>query len=117
MAIAKMGQGEFAQAVTLLRQVEANYGRSAGPKASDEFQMIETMNQAKGRLLLAVALFRNGQREASLALTKEAVAQLSSVQEDGKIQKSIRDNAGIYLAQGREQLEQLQQALAPRGKF
>ena len=112
LAIAKMRQGEFQQAVAVLRQVETNYGRAAGPSARDDFRMIERMKQAKGRLLLDVALFRTGQVKPAVQMTKNAIEQLSTVQEDSKIQESIRANAGLYLRQGREQLDQMQKMRA-----
>lgn len=104
LARAKMDQGDFLLATKILRDAEANYGRAATPNDGEEFRMIMQKEQAQARLLLAAALFRTGDKESSIQLTEAAIDQLKKVEQNTRIQKSIRVDARGSLASGLQQL-------------
>jgi Flp pilus assembly protein TadD len=55
--------------------------------------MIQVMDQAKTKLLIAVALFQLGKTADAVTTTEEAIPQLNRVKDDIGINPGIRESA------------------------
>jgi tetratricopeptide (TPR) repeat protein len=99
LGVAKMRAGDFEGGLTSLRQAEANYLKAQKPREAEkestfhEYTMIQVMNQAKTKLLIAVALFQLGKTADAVTTAEEAIPQLNRVKDDSGINTGIRESA------------------------
>jgi tetratricopeptide (TPR) repeat protein len=116
LGMAKMHAGDFAGGLAFLRQAEATYVKaeklSEAEKASEfhEYTMIQIMNQAKTKLLMAVALFQLGKTADAVGTTEEAIPQLNRVKDDTGVNPGIRESATSSLKDAQTVLERLRSA-------
>ena len=99
LAIAKMGVGDFAGALTSFQQAEASYAKAEKFSGNHEFMMIEVKDRAETKLLSAIALFRLGKTTEAIASAEAAISELTRVEEDENINSGVRDDAEQYLQQ------------------
>jgi tetratricopeptide (TPR) repeat protein len=116
LGMAKMHAGDFGGGLASLRQAEATYVKaeklSKAEKASEfhEYTMIQIMNQAKTKLLTAVALFQPGKTAEGVPAMEEAIPQLNRVKDDTGISPGIRESATSSLKDAQTVLERLRLA-------
>lgn len=75
-----------------------------------EYTMIQIMDQAKTKLLIAVALFRLGKTGDAVAITEEAIPQFNRVKDDTGINTGIRESATSSLKDAQTVLARLRSA-------
>jgi tetratricopeptide (TPR) repeat protein len=116
LGMAKMRAGDFDGGLASLRQAEATYVKaeklSEAEKESEfhEYTMIQIMNQAKTKLLIAVALFQLGKTGDAVSTTEEAIPQLNRVKDDTGINPGIRESATSSLKDAQTVLARLRSA-------
>lgn len=93
LAVSKMQAGDFEGGLASLRQAEANYSKAEKLGGTHEFAMIQVMEQANARVLIAVALSRLGKSAEAVSTTEEAISQLNRVKDDSEILIGIRESA------------------------
>jgi len=98
-------KGDFPAALPFLREAVASYGKAASGGSSEDYRMIKLKQQAEAQTLLAMALFRTGQRKDALGILDGATQQLDKVQGNEKIEASIRESARKSLKQREQILE------------
>jgi len=105
--VSKMHAGDFEGGLASLRQAEANYSKAGKLSASHEFTMIQLMDQANARVLIAVALSRLGKTADAVITAEEAIPQLNRVKDDSDINIGIRESAASSAKNAQSILTQL----------
>jgi tetratricopeptide (TPR) repeat protein len=110
LGIAKMRAHDFEGALASFRATEGNYARAE--KASDfhEISMIQVMEQAKTKVLLAVALVQLGKSSEATATVQDAIPQFVRVKDDREIQAGIRESAASSLKDAQTLVARLKSA-------
>jgi tetratricopeptide (TPR) repeat protein len=96
LGMAKMRAGDFDGGLVSLRRAEAIYVKAeklSEAEKQHEYTMIQVMDQAKTKLLIAVALFQLGKTADAVTTTEEAIPQLNRVKDDIGINPGIRESA------------------------
>jgi tetratricopeptide (TPR) repeat protein len=107
LAVSKMQAGDFEGGLASLRQAEANYSKAENLGGTHEFAMIQVMEQANARVLIAVALSRLGKSAEAASTTEEAISQLNRVKDDSEILVGIRESAASSAKNAQTILAQL----------
>jgi hypothetical protein len=97
---AKMRAGDIEGGLASLRLAAANYEKAEKLSETEkpgefhhEYTMIQVMNEAQTKLLIAVALFQLGKTGDAITTAEDAVPELHRVQDDGGINAGIRQSA------------------------
>ncbi|MBI3478689.1 MAG: tetratricopeptide repeat protein [Acidobacteria bacterium] len=110
LAVSKMHAGDFEGGLASLRQAETNYSKAEKLSGSHEFAMIQLMDQANARVLIAVALFRLGKTADAVTTAEGAIPQLNRVKDDSDINVGIRESAASSANNAQTILAQLKSA-------
>ena len=93
LGIARMRGHDFTGGLESLRQAEAMYEKAEKSGGLHEYSMIQVMNEAKTKLLMAIALFQLGKASDAVKTAEDAIPQFSRVKGDSGINVGIRDSA------------------------
>jgi tetratricopeptide (TPR) repeat protein len=114
---AKMRAGDIEGGLASLRLAAANYKKAVQLSEIEkpgefhhEYMMIQVMNQAQTKLLMAVALFRLGKSADAITTAEDAIPELHRVEDDGGINDGIRQSATNSLKDAQTILERLKSA-------
>jgi tetratricopeptide (TPR) repeat protein len=107
---AKMHAGDFAGGLESLRQAEEAYEKAEKSGRLHEYSMIQVMNEAKTKLLMAVALFQQGKTSDAVKTAEDAIPQLNRVENDNAINVGIRDSAAKSLKDAQTILQRFKSA-------
>lgn len=116
LGTAKMRAGDLDGGLASLRQAEAAYVKaeklSEAAKKSEihEYTMVQIMDQAQTKLLMAVALFQLGKTADAVAVAEEAIPQLNRVKDDTGILLGTRESATSSLKDAQTVLARLRSA-------
>jgi tetratricopeptide (TPR) repeat protein len=110
LGIARMRAHDFTGGLESLRKAERTYEKAEKSGELHEYSMIQVMNQAKTKLLMAVALFQLGKTSDAIKTTEDAIAQLNRVKDDNGINVGIRDSATSLLNDAQTILQRFRSA-------
>ena len=110
LGIAKMSARDFTGGLESLRKAEATYEKAEKSGELHEYSMIQVMNQAKTKVLMAVALFQLGKTADAVKTTEDAIPQLNRVKDDNGINVGIRDSATSSLKDAQNILQRFKSA-------
>jgi tetratricopeptide (TPR) repeat protein len=110
LGFAKMHARDFTGGLESLRKAETTYEKAEKSGELHEYSMIQVMNQAKTKLLMAVALFQLGKASDAVKTTEDAIPQLKRVKDDDGINVGIRDSAMISLKDAQNILQRFKSA-------
>jgi tetratricopeptide (TPR) repeat protein len=110
LGIAKMRANDFAGGLESLRNAKAAYEKAENSGGFHEYSMIQVMNQAKTKLLMAVALFQLGKTSDAIKTIEDAIPQLNRVKDDSGINVGIRNSATSSLKDAQTVLQRFKSA-------
>jgi tetratricopeptide (TPR) repeat protein len=107
LGLAMMHAGDFEGAVAQLNASVANFGRV--PLEGDEmYRMTKLKQRGDAEALAAAALFRAGQKPQAIAAFRKAIATLSTVANNQKIDPGTRGSAQTSLKDAQSSLAMLE---------
>jgi tetratricopeptide (TPR) repeat protein len=91
-------------------RAKAAYEKAENSGGFHEYSMIQVMNQAKTKLLMAVALFQLGKTSDAIKTIEDAIPQLNRVKDDSGINVGIRNSATSSLKDAQTVLQRFKSA-------
>lgn len=110
LGMAKMRSHDFTGGLESLQKAEGRYETAEKSGGFHEYSMIQVMNEAKTKLLMAVALFQLGKTSDAVKTTEDAIPQLNRVKDDNGINAGIRDSATSSLKDAQTILQRFKSA-------
>jgi tetratricopeptide (TPR) repeat protein len=93
LGTAQMQKGDFAAAVTTLRQSAASFAVLVKGASTDFYRMAQLKGQADSQSLLAAALFRTGKKADAIMMFERAIEQFSIVEKNPATPDGVRTAA------------------------
>ena len=107
LGVALMHAGDFTRAVTQLNAAVANFAK-IGLEGDEAYRMTKLKQRGDAESMAAAALFRSGQKPQAIAAFRKAIATLSTVANDSKLDPGTRGSARTSLKDAQTSLELLE---------